>query len=354
MKEVRKVIKEVLKFLKKRWYFIIIFVAIVGFLLYRQQISSNASKSKPYEVKIQTLNDELTFSGQVDADEKADLQFQSGGRLAWVGVKEGDYVRKYQAIASLDQRQLKGTLQKYLNTYAKSRLSLDQQKEDTREVVIGGLTYDQRQRVLRTAEQYQNDLNNTVLDVEIQNIALEYANLYSPIEGIVDHMDAKVAGVNISAVAPATFRIVNPNTLFFTADADQTDVVKLYEGQQGEVTFDSYPDETIPAVITSIAFSPTEGETGTVYGVKMDFMNITNANDYKYRLGMTGDVSFVLREIPNVIAIPATYVKSEDGKQYVFKDVRGKKEKIFVKTGDTYNNLTVITSGLKEGDVIYD
>lgn len=346
--------KKALNLLKKRWYLFVVILAVGGFVLYRQQVASSQNKGTPYKVKKETLRDTLTFSGHVDADEKANLQFQTGGKLIWVGVKEGDYVKKYQAIASLDQRQIKDTLQKYLNTYAKTRLSFDQQKDDTREVVIGGLGYDQRQRVLRVADQYQDDLNNSVLDVQIQDIALEYANLYSPIEGIVDHVDTPVAGVNISALSPSTFRIVNPATLYFTADADQTDVIKLHEGQEVEINFDSYPDENIPAVIKSIAFSPTEGETGTVYGVKMSFLDNSGDKNYKYRLGMTGDASLVVREIPDVISVPSTYLKSEKDKQYVMKDVKGKAEKVYVSTGETIDNQTVITSGLQEGDTIYD
>lgn len=46
-----------------------------------------------YKVKRQTLSESLTFSGSVDAQEKATLRFQTSGRLAWVGVTEGDVVK---------------------------------------------------------------------------------------------------------------------------------------------------------------------------------------------------------------------------------------------------------------------
>ncbi len=346
--------REVLKVLRRRWYLSLVILVILGVVFYRQQVASSQHKGTPYKVKKQTLQDKVSFSGQVDAQEKVNLQFQSGGRLAWVGVKEGDYVKKYQAVASLDERQLKDTLSKYLNTYAKTRLSFDQQKDDTREVVIGGLTYDQRQRVLRVADQFQDDLNNSVLDVQIQAIALEYANLYTPIEGIVDHVDTPVSGVNISTASLPTFRIVNPATIYFTANADQTSVVKLKVRQEAKINFDAYPDENVSAVIQSIAFSPTSGETGTVYAVKMNFLNNEGYQNYKYRLGMTGDASFVLREVVGVISVPSSYIKSDKGKKYVLKNARGKTEKVYVQTGETIDNQTVITSGLEDGDTIYD
>ena len=345
-------LKKIPDFLKRRWYIVAILAVVGGFILYRQLTSSAGAKTNPYKVKIETLKDELTFSGEVDADEKVNLQFQTAGRLAWVGVKEGEYVQKWQAIASLDQRQLKKTMQRYLNTYVKTRLTFDEQQADYSSG--GGLSTEAQRSLQRLAEEAQMDLNNSVIDVELQNITVEYANLYTPIEGVVDHIDTPVAGVNISLTSAQTFRVVNPTTIFFLADADQVDVVRLHEGQEGEISFDPYPDTTVPTKITSIDFSPKEGETGTVYGVKMAFSGAEGNSDYKYRLGMTGDVSFLLREIPDVIAVPSAYIKTENGKQYVLKDRNGKAVKTFIKTGETIDNQTIVSEGLEEGDIIYD
>jgi len=52
--------------------------------------------------------------------------------------------------------------------------------------------------IIRIAkEKAQFDLDRTVLDVEIQNIALKYSTLISPIEGIVTKTDFPQAGVNV-------------------------------------------------------------------------------------------------------------------------------------------------------------
>jgi len=57
--------------------------------------------------EIKTIKSELILAGSVSADEIASLRFQNSGKLAWVGVKEGDKVKKGQAIASLDKEQLR-------------------------------------------------------------------------------------------------------------------------------------------------------------------------------------------------------------------------------------------------------
>ena len=119
------------KFIKNRWYLILILVLIAGFIFYRRNTDSVAkNKVDSYKIKRENLREVLTLSGEINAEEKVSLKFQTSGRLAWVGVKEGDYVKKYQTLASLDQRDIKNRLQKYLNTFVSQRLTFDQTKDD--------------------------------------------------------------------------------------------------------------------------------------------------------------------------------------------------------------------------------
>lgn len=337
-----------LHFLKKFWYILLILIAIVGYLMYQNQKAQAAKKESTYTVKRETLQDILALSGEIDASEKVSLHFQSGGRMTWLGVKEGDVVKKYDGIASLDQRQLEKTLQKYLNTYSRERDDFDQSQDDNDTLSID-LKQEVRDRAKRTLDQSQLDLNNSVIDVEIQTLAKEYAYLYSPIDGIVTHVGAPASGMNVSITD--TFQVINPDTIYFVLSADQTDVVKLHEGMKAKITLDSYPDEHIEGTITSIGFTPKENETGTVYEVKMAVSGMKNM---KYRIGMTGDAEFILKEVPNVVAIPFDYIIDENNKQYVNKQVDGKKVKIEIKTGNDYDGIVEVTDGLFAGDVIYE
>ncbi|MEK7071109.1 MAG: efflux RND transporter periplasmic adaptor subunit, partial [Patescibacteria group bacterium] len=277
--------KRVLRILKKRWYLVLAAVFIVGFFIYRSTAKPKET-STSHTVRRQTLKEELSFSGSIDADEKATLRFQSSGKLAWVGVKEGDRVDKFQLIASLDQASLKKSLQKELNDYMKSRIDFDQEKDDTRPVVIGAQSSDKQLELRRIADKTQSDLDNAVIDVELQDLAVRLANLATPIQGIVTKVLSPFAGVNITPTQ-AEFEGVNPETIYFSASADQTDVVSLNEGMVGEVVLDSFPESKIQAEIINVSFTPDEDETGTVYKVKM---TIDDPVQLQYRLGMTGDV----------------------------------------------------------------
>jgi len=329
---------------KNNWKRIVValIILVVIFFAY-QKISSNTTTKKPitYTVKRQDITEQISLSGHIDAAEHAKLQFQTSGLISWIGVIEGDVVQKYQIIASLDQRSIQKQLQKYLNTYGKSRDDFDQVNKDTyRDLVISD-------PIKRALDKAQLDLNSSVLDVEIQDIARQFANLSTPIEGIITKIDSPVAGVNISTPTQATFEVVNPKTLYFSAVADQTDVVNLATNMTGNLSLDAFPNRKISGTITSIGFMPKEGESGTVYEIKVLL-------DEKggYRFGMTGDISFVLKEKKNVLAVPKNLIKIDQGKKYIWtylKNVPTKKEVI---TGDTLDNQTEILEGLSENETV--
>jgi RND family efflux transporter MFP subunit len=335
--------KKFIKYIKKHWIIVLILVFLMGFGLYRQVSPAGSKGETTYKVKNQNLKETLIFAGNIDAEEKVTLRFQTSGRLNWIGVQEGDFVKKFQTVATLDQREVKKKLDKELRDYIKERADFDQIQED--------YEFSSGNTVRRIRDIAQADLDLTVLDVELQNLAVEFSNLFTPIEGVVTKIASKYAGVNVTP-AQAEFEVVNPNSIYFSAVIDQTELVGLEEGKTGVLTLDTYPDEDVQVVIQSISFAPIVGESGAVYEAKL-FFDVDNST-YKYRLGMTGDVEFVLRELKNIIAVPSEFIKSEGGKRYVMVDESGKKIKSFVTTGEVIDDFTQIKSGLNVGDVIYD
>lgn len=331
-----------------RFLLLLVVAGGVGAFLYVSFFRQQSVSAETYTVKAESLQDILALSGFIDAGEVVDLQFQSAGRLAWVGVQEGDRVKKYQGIASLDTRQLQKSIEKYLNAYDRQRRSFDQTEDDRSDDASLGISDEIRQRARRVLESAQFDLNNSVLDVEIQTIAKEFAYLYSPIEGIVTRVDAPQAGMNVSF--SHVYQIINPASLYFSLSVDQTDVVRVREGMRGSVTLDAYPDRTIEGVVTRISFTPRQNEAGTVYEVQLE---IPIPEDMPYRIGMTGDVTFILDEIPSAIAIPFSYIdEKEDGTPFVLVQSGGKTSSVPVETGAEYDGLVQILSGVGVGDVL--
>jgi membrane fusion protein, multidrug efflux system len=339
-----------------RFKFILIFLVIITavFVLYIYQNQTKISqkeKLSAYIAKLLDLKQSLTLSGKIQADEKASLKFQTSGRLSWVGVKEGDIVKKWQALASLDQRDVKKALEKKLNAYLSERWDFEQNQDDyeIHGTPINKITLtDSEKRIL---EKSQFDLNNSVLDVEIADLSREYATLITPIAGIVTHIDTPYPGVNITP-ASAEFLVINPNSIYFSVSADQSEVVNLKKDMPAKIVLDSFSDNTIESTISAISFTPKTDESGTVYEVKL-VLPINNL-DYKYRIEMTGDATFVTSEKSKVLAVPTDYIHEENDKKFVNILKNGQKEKLYVKIGTEIDDHTEILSGLREDETVYD
>ncbi len=334
-------------FIKKRSYlFLSILLIIFIFLNLKNNFLGQKNKTNSYQIKKEDIKEVLVLSGQVDVEEKATLRFQTPGRLAWVGVKEGDFVKKYQLIASLDQRDLENRLKRYLNSYVKQRLSFEQTKDDywQKQFDLSDVVRKKSERIL---EQNQYDLENAVLDVEYQKMIIENSSVWSPIDGVVVRVDAPFPGLNVMPTQ-AEFEIVNPKTLYFSATADQTEVVNLKQGQKGKIIFDSFPNQEFDGEIYWIAFTPKKGDSGTVYQIKVKF----DSRGYNFKLGMSGDIEFLIKEKKGVLTIPQSYLKKDKKGDYVNLVNGGKVKKIYIKKGEEIEGKVIINKGLKEGDLI--
>ncbi len=331
--------------LKHKKIILVILLCTVGFFGYRIWKNKNTqATTETAVVKKQTLEETLTLSGDIEADEKVTLQFGTGGILSWVGIKEGDTVRKNQTLARLDTKQVRTQLEKYLNSYSKTRWDFEQLNDDYPDRAI---INDEVKRIL---EKSQFDLNNAVADVEIQNAAIRLSTMTTPIGGVVTRVSSPYAGVHISLPSLAEIDVINPDSFYFSATADQNEVIGLKEGQSGQLVLDAYPESTITGTIKQIGLLPKAGETGTVYTVKILYPLSPDA----YRIGMTGDVTFITKRKENALAIPSKFLQSENGKYFVHVMTNGKREKKDVTIGMETDDAIEITSGLDEGTAVYD
>ena len=318
---------------------------------WRNTANAKEKKANSYVVKRQDLTETLSLSGEIDAKEKADVKFQTTGLLSWVGVKEGDFVKKYQVLASLDKRELQNSMSQLLNDYMDERWDFEQGEADNKDWRTRGMTDTARDTVKRTLERNQFALNNAVLDVEAKDLAMKFANIWTPIEGVVTHIDVPTPGTFITS-AGAVFTVVNPKTLYFSATADQTEVVNFQSGTAGQIVLESFPDTETAGVVDSISFAPKEGESGTVYELKMT-VDTAKIGEDKLKMGMTGDANFITREIKGALAVPEAYIEKRNGKTYVTKLTRMIEEEIEIKIGQAIEGMVEIKEGLNEGDTIY-
>lgn len=317
-------------------------LVILGIITVGLFVGSQRGKKEPETIKVTRgeIVEAVSTSGKVLASQMANLTFQTSGKLAWVGVKEGDRVRAGQGIAGLDAIILNTTYQQALNNYrnyqATAENVLDQVKNHS-----GDETF--AQKATRTAAEVARDnARDTMIAAKH---TLDLATISSPFGGIIDSANPSFPGVNVTP-ATVSYVVVNPTTLFFEAEIDETDLPKVKTGQEVGINLDAYSDETFTGKITFIGFIATTSETGgNAYKVKI---SLPKNLDLKFRVGMEGDAEIILRVTKDVLKVPTSSVINEGDKNYVMKG----DEKVEVTLGTESQDEVEVKSGLNENDTI--
>lgn len=337
-----------LKFLaeKKWWLILLIIFGLVAFFWYHQAQAKKPKLTFGHPTR-QDLTQTLEAAGVVNAKEKASLRFIAGGKVVFLGAKEGDAVKKWQTVATIDARDLQKRLEKNLNLYSQERNSWDQTKDDSKDKVL--LTKDNR--VINTE---QLTLNNSVIDVELASIATSNTVMSTPIAGVLVSAPTNVSGVTLGPTD--TFTVVNPTSLVFQAEVDEADIAQIQKGQKVSLKLDAYPDEPLETTVRTISYIAVQTSSGTAFVVEMPVSTAATASAAildKYRLGMNGDATVELATRQNVLTVPLSATRERDSKFYV--DVKTGPETYQereIKVGLQTDDEVEVTGGLSETDEI--
>jgi len=330
------------RFYKRWWFWVLVVVAIGGGIFGWVKMNQNKDL-ETNEIKRGEVKEELILSGEVKAVEHAILKFQSSGELDWIGVSEGERVKKGQVLAKLDTYSLYQQYEQAVANLRKYQASADKVLDDVKDH-DDDETWEQRDD--RTTAEANRDSAYRALEVARKNLA--NANLKAPFAGIVTNISNPFTGVN-TTLAESQIEIVNPETMYFEVMVEQTDLTDLSLGQEVKMVMDAYLEDEWVGEIESITYTPSTGEAGTVYEVKVVLKNLSTD---KLRVGMTGDSSFVLKQDQDVLYVPSKFVNSENGDKYL--NLGGRRKKVDVEIGLEGEEVVEVRGDIKEGDVIYD
>lgn len=292
------------------------------------------------------LVESISASGEVKAQETAELSFQTSGKIAWIGPKEGDSVFKGQVLSSLDTIKQNADLQRARSDLRSAEATLERVLDEVKDHDADE-TFEQKE-TRTSAEVAKDKAFEAVIKAEKD---LSEASLISPLSGIVANVaDGVVPGVNVS---PATniFTIVNPHSVYFEVEVNELDVPRISIGQTVQIEIDAYPDIEIESKVFNIDFANSITSTGgTAYKVKVD---LPKNDGLKYRLGMGGDAEFIIdiKEEALLISIAAV-VEGTDSNFVWLVGEDGRIKKREVEIGTSSIDEVEILSGLVEGDRI--
>ncbi len=158
------------------------------------------------------------------------------------------------------------------------------------------------------------------------------------------------ASINANATIAS---IANSTTAIVYVSIPQEDIASVEIDMPVNIVFDAYEDNIVTAVVDSISLTPSGGISSSVnYTVGME-VYVGAFEGMVIFEGMTADVTFVEKQVLDVLVISNKCVELIDGKQYVkMYDENGEVIEVEVTTGFSDGFDVEIVSGLKQGDVV--
>ena len=306
----------------------------------------------------------LTASGYVVAQRKAAIASKGTGRLIFLGVVEGDKVKKDQVIGKLENSDIlpqieeaKANLRFYQADMTSAENTFNREKELFKKSLSSQQVFDQA----------ESNYNRLLASIEIANsrikqyeVALENTLIRAPFDGTVLTKNAEVGEI----VAPfggsttsktAVVTIADMKSLLVEADVSESNIEKIRPDQDCEIILDAYPEKSYAAYVFKIV--PTADRSKATVLVKVGFKNY----DSRVLPEMSAKVSFFTEPVDTsitnqkpILIIPASSIREENGKNYVFRIVNDKASKVEVTIGQKLGSYAEIISGLLSGNKVIE
>ncbi|HET8762568.1 MAG TPA: efflux RND transporter periplasmic adaptor subunit [Gemmatimonadales bacterium] len=266
-------------------------VVVIALVMMGRARKANAGAEVRMEkVARRSLVSAVTASGKIDAKTSVDISADITGRITRIGVKEGDWVKKGQFLLQIDPTQYQAAVARAEGLVASSQAATVQARANR----------DQAQRALERAKQLASSGTNlispeaveqaqTAFDVADANLKASQAqleqsraslreaqdqlsktHLVAPMDGRVVRVAKEVGEVAV----PSTFSsaegllvtVADLSVILATVQVDETDVVRLAQGDSVQVTIDAFPDTTFTGRVTKISNSAVLTATQTAGG----------------------------------------------------------------------------------------
>lgn len=297
---------------KKKWIWIAVAAVVLAFI-----VISVASKGGKYVVNVNSadattgkIETTITATGEIQPVYKVTVGTQVSGIVEKLYVDYNSTVKKGDLLAELDKSNLREQVKQ-----SKANLSTAQSSKDLAQKSFDRIkrlyenkaaTQEEYDQAATNLQQSKNQLISAQSNYENAVTNLKYAEIYSPIDGVILNKEVEEGQtVAASFSTPTLFTIANNLTeMQVEANIDEADIGQVKEGQRVVFTVDAFPEDKFTGTVQQLRLNPTVTSNVVTYKVIIAAPNEEN----KLYPGMTANVSIVVNEQNGVLVpLEATY-----------------------------------------------
>lgn len=253
------------------------------------------NRNKAVEVRMEPVGTRdlvsvVTASGKIEPDTKVDILSDIQGRITKIAVKEGDVVRKgdfliqidaavFEAAVSRAQALVASAQSEYLRARANEAQAkraqdraLELQKANSSLITTEAVEQAQTANDVAVANTRasQAGLDQARASLQEATDNLRKTRIIAPISGRVTRLAVEEGEVAV----PGTFSrdvgllmtVADLSVILAKVQVDETDVIRLADGDSVEVSIDAFPDTSFIGRVTKISNSARLTATSTASG----------------------------------------------------------------------------------------
>ncbi|MGQ9819319.1 MAG: efflux RND transporter periplasmic adaptor subunit [Candidatus Kapaibacteriales bacterium] len=391
---------------KKRVYVLIATLTILLVLVLFAFIFGNKNEVitvTTAKVERRTITQTVSAIGKIEPETKVKISSETSGEIIYLGVREGDTVRKGQLIVRIKPDIIETQLEQFKSLAEAAKLQTEAQlAEKTRAENEFKRVTELYKKDFASKQEFETARANFERAVATYNASLanfsqalaqykqmqksfERTTISSPINGIVTKLEvekgekvvgtAQMAGTTIMEVADLS-------TMNAIVEVNENDIVNVKIGDTANIEIDAFPNEIFKGFVVETGHSAittqslTQDQT-TNFKIKVRLFS----PDKRLRPGMSCNVEIITMTKENILAVPlqsvTTRLDEEDVKSevntdgsydkiteknskpfkstppsIVFVNENGKAKRITVKTGISDRGFIEIIQGLREGQEV--
>ena len=372
----------------------------------KANVANNSNSSPPAVIEVTTaaaIQRELPkffeATGSLTGDQQTDVAPSVAGKVVYIGVELGSFVRRGQTIVRLDDVDSKLRVQQAQSQVEQAKAALRQAEEKVGlragqpfdpnrvpEVANARVAMNLAEKNFRRAEKLieSGDISRSAFDdlkgryeqlrevyeaalsqarqnyaavataranvanaesaLNLAHRTLSYANVYSPIDGYVSERVADLG----EYVAPTTkvATIVRINPLRVRIDIPEQAIPSVTVGQSISVTTSAWPDRNFSGRVARI--SPNVTPTSRTLTVEAEIENSSGV----LKPGQFATVRILQARSAPAVLVPARAVRTEAGTSRVFVMKDGYARERIVQIGQTEGDLIEIKSGVSADEIV--
>jgi len=292
----------------------------------RQILSVSGFLIKPVQ-----MNDPINSIATLLPDEEVDLSFETSGKIVSINFTEGTRVKKGDLLAKINDKPLQAQLQKLV-----AQRKLAEEKEFRQRSLLDKDAISQE-----SYDQIVTELQSNEADINLVKARIFETELHAPFDGIIGLRYISEGGYANPSTKIARLVKVSPLKIHFSIPERYADEVNL----GFPVSF--YVDDQIYEAAVYAVDPKIDLDTRTIV-IRAIYPN----RKEELKPGRFAQVSLLLSQIDNAIAIPTQALIPEMEGEMVYAYRNGKASYIKVTTGLRTESLIQIVDGLKFGDTL--